>query len=80
MSDCKTGGEHIKSLKDGRTVYLDGQLIGDVTEHSAFRNAVHSAAALYDFQARPDHAGADDLSAEWLEPAHQPRLADAAQL
>ena len=46
MSDCKTGAEHIKSLKDGRTVYLDGELVGDVTEHPAFRNAVHSAAAL----------------------------------
>ena len=80
MSDCKTGAEHIKSLKDGRTVYLDGQLIGDVTEHAAFRNAVHSAAALYDFQAQAGQAGADDLSAERLEPAHQPRLADAAQL
>jgi hypothetical protein len=40
MSDCKTGAEHIKSLKDGRTVYLDGKLVGDVTEHPAFRNAV----------------------------------------
>jgi 4-hydroxyphenylacetate 3-monooxygenase len=55
MSDCKTGAEHIKSLKDGRTVYLDGKLVGDVTEHAAFRNAVQSAAALYDFQARPDN-------------------------
>jgi len=55
MSDCKTGAEHIKSLKDGRTVYLDGELVGDVTEHRAFRNAVRSAAALYDFQARPEN-------------------------
>jgi 4-hydroxyphenylacetate 3-monooxygenase len=55
MSDCKTGAEHIKSLKDGRTVYLDGKLIGDVTEHPAFRNAVRSAAALYDFQAQPEN-------------------------
>src|SRR5271168_4167187 len=55
MSDCKTGAEHIKSLKDSRTVYLDGKLVGDVTEHPAFRNAVHSAAALYDFQARPEN-------------------------
>src|SRR6516162_5989605 len=55
MSDCKTGAEHIKSLKDGRTVYLDGKIAGDVTEHPAFRNAVHSAAALYDFQARPEN-------------------------
>ena len=55
MSDCKTGAEHISSLKDGRTVYLDGELVGDVTEHKAFRNAVSSAAALYDFQAQPEN-------------------------
>jgi 4-hydroxyphenylacetate 3-monooxygenase len=54
MSDCKNGAEHLKSLKDGRTVYLDGELVGDVTEHKAFRNSVRSAAALYDFQARPE--------------------------
>jgi 4-hydroxyphenylacetate 3-monooxygenase len=55
MSDCKTGAEHIRSLQDGRTVYLDGELVGDVTEHKAFRNAVRSAAALYDYQARPEN-------------------------
>src|SRR5690606_28930329 len=43
------------SLRDGRTVYIDGQLVGDVTEHPAFRNAVHSAAALYDYQARSEN-------------------------
>src|SRR5215472_8840427 len=55
MTTCKTGADHIKSLKDGRTVYIDGQLVTDVTEHPAFRNAVKSAAALYDFQARPEN-------------------------
>ena len=25
MMTCKTGAEHIKSLKDGRTVYIDGK-------------------------------------------------------
>jgi 4-hydroxyphenylacetate 3-monooxygenase len=49
---CKTGAEHIRSLRDGRTVYLDGQLVDDVTTHVAFRNAVASAASLYDYQAR----------------------------
>ena len=44
MTDCKTGAEHIKSLKDGRTVYIDGKLVPDVTEHAAFRNSVKSAA------------------------------------
>jgi 4-hydroxyphenylacetate 3-monooxygenase len=52
---CKTGAEHIKSLQDGRTVYIDGQLAGDVTKHPAFRNSVKSAASLYDFQARPEN-------------------------
>ena len=55
MDICKTGAEHIKSLQDGRTVYLDGELVGDVTTHSAFRNSVRSAAALYDYQARPEN-------------------------
>jgi len=55
MTTCKTGAQHIKSLKDGRNVYIDGQKVADVTVHPAFRNAVESAAALYDFQARPEN-------------------------
>src|SRR5947208_12684647 len=55
MTTCKTGAEHIKSLKDGRTVYIDGELVADVTAHPAFRNSVRSAAALYEFQARPEN-------------------------
>src|SRR5580658_1835026 len=55
MSNMRTGAEHIKSLKDGRAVYIDGKLVDDVTEHPAFRNAVRAAAALYDFQARPEN-------------------------
>ncbi len=55
MSDCKTGADHIKSLKDGRTVYIDGKLAGDVTKHPAFRNAVKASADLYDFQSRPEN-------------------------
>src|ERR1041384_3085355 len=52
---CKTGAEHIKSLQDGRTVYIDGKLAGDVTVHPAFRNAVKSAAMLYDYQGRDEN-------------------------
>lgn len=49
----KTGADHLHSLRDGRMVYLDGQLIEDVVTHPAYRNAVRSAAQLYDFQAAP---------------------------
>src|SRR5215468_8182980 len=55
MTNCKTGEDHLRSLKDGRTVYIDGKLVADVTEQPAFRNSVKSAAALYDFQARPEN-------------------------
>jgi 4-hydroxyphenylacetate 3-monooxygenase len=52
---CKTGAEHLQSLRDGRSVYLDGALVRDVTTHPAYRNAVASAALLYDVQADPDN-------------------------
>jgi 4-hydroxyphenylacetate 3-monooxygenase len=55
MTNCKTGAQHIKSLQDGRTVYLDGKLVADVTTHPAFRNSVQSASALYDFQSHSDN-------------------------
>lgn len=51
----KTGAEHLASLRDGREVYLNGKRVEDVTKHPAFRNACASAAALYDFQARPEN-------------------------
>jgi 4-hydroxyphenylacetate 3-monooxygenase len=55
MSVCKNGTEHLASLRDGRAVYIDGELVADVTTHHAFRNSVASAASLYDFQAKPEN-------------------------
>ena len=52
---CKTGAEHIESLRDGRTIYIDGKLVDDVTTHPAYRNTVASAARLYDYQSRPEN-------------------------
>lgn len=54
----KTGERHIASLRDNRTVYLDGVEINDVTAHPAFASAVASSARLYDLQARPDQVEA----------------------
>ena len=47
----KTGADHLKSLDDGREIWLDGARVEDHVNHPAFRNAIRSAAALYDFQA-----------------------------
>ena len=51
----KTGSQHIATLKDGRQVYINGEVAGDVTEHSAFRRTIGTVGALYDFQSRPDN-------------------------
>jgi 4-hydroxyphenylacetate 3-monooxygenase len=55
MAVCKTGAEHIKSLRDGRAVYIDGECVTDVTTHHAFHNTVASVASLYDFQVAPEN-------------------------
>jgi 4-hydroxyphenylacetate 3-monooxygenase len=49
----RTGHTHLESLRDGRQVYIEGEQVNDVTSHPAFRNAVASAAHLYDYQHDP---------------------------
>jgi 4-hydroxyphenylacetate 3-monooxygenase len=55
QAEVKTGADHLAALRDGREVYIDGERVADVTTHPAFRNAVQAAAALYDYQARPEN-------------------------
>ena len=83
MTQCRTGADHITSLRDGRTVYIDGELVNDVTEHPAFRHSVRSAAALYDFQARPENielmtfmpqAGKRRINRAWQLPRSQEEM------
>ncbi len=42
-----TADEYLRSLKDARSVYIDGEKVPDVTAHPAFRNASRSIARLY---------------------------------
>ena len=49
----KTGEQHIKSLRDDRQVYLNGNTIVDVTTHDAFKNSIQSVGRLYDFVSDP---------------------------
>jgi 4-hydroxyphenylacetate 3-monooxygenase len=53
-SGLRTGAEYLRSLKDGRQVFLDGERVADVTVHPAFREAARSLANLYDIAAAPD--------------------------
>ena len=49
----RTGKEHLKSIRDGRIVYIGSERVDDVTRHPAFRNAAQTVAALYDMKADP---------------------------
>src|SRR6478735_5869326 len=49
----RTGAEYLRSLNDGRAVFVDGERVKDVTRHPAFREAARSVARLYDIAAAP---------------------------
>ncbi len=51
----RSGADYLKSLNDGRQVFVDGEKVADVTKHAAFREAARSVARLYDIAASPEH-------------------------
>jgi 4-hydroxyphenylacetate 3-monooxygenase len=51
----KTGPQHVARLRDGRQVFINGQLADDVCEHPSFRRSIRSIETLYDFQSRPEN-------------------------
>ena len=50
----RTGAEYLRSLRDGRQVFVDGELVKDVTTHPAFAGAAQSLAGLFDIAAAPE--------------------------
>ena len=51
----KNGNEHIASLRDGRQIFIDGQLVKDHVCHPAFRSSIQSVAAMYDYQSSAEN-------------------------
>jgi len=49
----KSGPEHLASIRDGRSIYIDGGRVEDVTTHRAFRNVAQSVGGLFDFANDP---------------------------
>lgn len=49
----RTGCEYLRSLNDGRRVFVDGEAVRDVSAHPAFRQAARSVATLFDIAADP---------------------------
>lgn len=50
----RTGTDYLHDVRDGRQVYLDGDVVDDITTHPAFRGVVHSIAHMYDVAADPE--------------------------
>ncbi len=44
----RTGADYLTSLNDGRTVILDGEVVGDVSHHPAFAPMAKTIAELFD--------------------------------
>jgi 4-hydroxyphenylacetate 3-monooxygenase len=53
----KSGKEHLASIRDGRTIFVDGTRVEDVTAHKAYRNVAQSVAGLFDFANDPANRG-----------------------
>jgi len=49
----RTGAGLLQSLRDDRQLFIDGELVGDVTVDARFGAAAHSLAELYDMQHDP---------------------------
>ena len=50
----RTGESYLRSLRDERRVYVDGERVADVTRHPAFARAAQSIANLFDIAAAPE--------------------------
>jgi 4-hydroxyphenylacetate 3-monooxygenase len=80
----RTGESYVAGLRDGRSVYLDGERVEDVTRHPAFAAAVQQIATMYDRAAdvaNLDHTSVVDaetgerVSTMWLIPRSAQDLA-----
>lgn len=49
----RSGDSYMEGLRDGRQVYIDGELVGDVTRHPAVGGSVAAIARLYDLSHDP---------------------------
>jgi 4-hydroxyphenylacetate 3-monooxygenase len=54
----RTGQDYLHALRDGRRVYVGGELVRDVTVHPAFRNSARSFAEIYDRKRAPENVDA----------------------
>src|ERR1700743_3141918 len=52
----RSAKEYLSARTDGRTIYINGAAVDDVTPHHAFANLATSMAGLFDFASAPANA------------------------
>ncbi len=52
MGSIKNGRDHLESIRDERTILIEGRRVSDVASHPAFRLSAQTVASLYDYQAQ----------------------------
>src|SRR6185437_10960753 len=53
-SMIRTGAEYLESVRDGRRVLCEGELIDDITTHSKTQGYAHAIAEYYDLHHDPE--------------------------
>lgn len=51
----RSAKQYLSSLNDDRSIYINGEVVHDVTKHHAFRNVATSMSSLFDFASAPDN-------------------------
>ncbi|WP_326755662.1 4-hydroxyphenylacetate 3-hydroxylase [Streptomyces hirsutus] len=73
----RSGAAYLEGLRDGRSLYINGERVDDVTAHPAFQGVLTTLAGLYDAQLDPEFADVltvwDDATGE----AHSTTLLEA---
>ncbi|CAM5437534.1 hypothetical protein SHIRM173S_00806 [Streptomyces hirsutus] len=52
----RSGAAYLEGLRDGRSLYINGERVDDVTAHPAFQGVLTTLAGLYDAQLDPEFA------------------------
>ncbi|MBO37783.1 MAG: hypothetical protein CMM75_01220 [Rhodospirillaceae bacterium] len=55
MRQMLSGKEYLKSIRDGRRVYIGKELVTDITNHPAFVKGAQSVAMIYDQKSAPEN-------------------------
>ena len=51
----RTGAQYLAGLRDDRQIFVNGDLVSDVTDYPAFRRGAKELARVYDYQHDPSY-------------------------